>query len=135
MKYELKRGQALIITGPQSCGKSTLAREIAKAHGAFAEIDAERLQENFGLSEVMESDPKTLIVEGIPNMSVAEIEALISSKSISVNRKYRMSKVVETPNFIFCSGDPNPIPLVDGSRRFLVISLGAPPPLALKDKS
>lgn len=126
MEYELKHGQALVITGPQGCGKSILAREIAAAHGTFEEVDAIRMGEHLGLSTAMEGEPKTLIVDGIPKMSKAEIKALITSQTILVNRKFKMSKEVSTQNFIFCSGDANPIPLEADDRRVRAVHLGTP---------
>lgn len=126
MKHQLKHGQALVITGPQGSGKTSLAREIAAAHGAFAEIDATRLNTDLGLAEAMQSAPKTLIVNGIPKMSAAAIKELIASKTVRVNRKFQTPKEVATPNFIFCSGHADPMPIGEGDRRFHVIHVGSP---------
>lgn len=128
MKYKLKKGQALVITGTQCSGKTTLARKIAESYGSFAHIGAARLMENFGLSEAMESEPKTLIVDGFPTEqeAVNSLKALITSDTVCVNRRFSEPSVVNTPNFIFCSGHADPLKLAEGERRFRVVHLGTP---------
>jgi ABC-type phosphonate transport system ATPase subunit len=59
MEYELKHGQALVITGPHGCGKTTLARKIAARHGTFAEIEAHELSTRFGLGRALAEEPNT----------------------------------------------------------------------------
>lgn len=126
MEYELKHGQAMVITGPQGCGKSTLARKIAAQHGTFAEIDAHELGTRFGLGYALDSEPDTLVVEGFPSTeeTLAEIKAALTSSTVICHRKYKEPKAVKTPNFIFCSGDENALHLDAQDRRFFVVRLG-----------
>lgn len=127
MSYELKRGQALVITGPQGCGKTQLARKIAEQHGSFVEVEAAQLDDHHGISEALANKPATLIVDGLPtqNAVIEKIKAMITSGSVRVNRKHQVAEIVETPNFIFCSGEANPFLLAGVDRRFQVVRLAS----------
>jgi energy-coupling factor transporter ATP-binding protein EcfA2 len=61
MKHEAKKGQVLVLTGKQGCGKTTFAREIAKAAGSFEEIHGGQLDSPFYLGNALAKEPCTLI--------------------------------------------------------------------------
>ena len=127
MEYELKHGQALVITGPHGCGKTTLARKIAARHGTFAEIEAHELSTRFGLGRALAEEPNTLIVEGFPDNeeTLAEVKAALTGNTILCNLKYQEPRIVKSPNFIFCSSDENALHLDAKDRRSFVVRLGA----------
>ena len=128
MEHELKHGQALVITGPQGCGKTTLARKIAAQHGRFVETEAHQLETHRGLNDLLASEPSTVICDGLPASKdmQARLKALITGDIVKVDRKHGASKMVKAPNFIFCTGDANPLPLSAEDRRFRVVGLGTP---------
>ncbi|MCK2095187.1 primase-helicase family protein [Thauera aromatica] len=126
MEHQLTRGCALVLTGPQGCGKTTLARQIAAAHGSYREIDATELDSPFRLGAALDGEPSTLIVEGAPAHaeSLRRVKAMLTSDTVVAERKGMAPKPVNSPNFIFCTGDANPLNLGPDDRRFRVVRLG-----------
>lgn len=125
MEYELKHGQALVITGPQGCGKSTLARKIAEEHGSFIEVDASQLETHQGLNDLLASEPATLIVDGWPDNDDTQdwLNTLIASDAVEVDRLYSAPKMVKVPTFIFCTNTAAALPLSATGRRFRVVRM------------
>ena len=122
---KLTKGVALVLTGKEGCGKSSVARRIAAENGSYIEVGMAKLK-GFGLGKVLNQLPKTVIVESFTQPTKDEldkIKAWIANDSIAIDLKGQPQKTVPLPNFIFCSGLVDPFNVGVHDRRFQVFHL------------
>jgi len=122
MKHILKKGHAIIITGPEGCGKTSLAKVIAESCGSYAMVQmTDIFMSSFPDHNALKKD--TVIVDDFNPNFIASAKNLISVDTIHVNRKCRDPEQVATPNFIFCTGSLDALKLDMDDRRFTVINM------------
>jgi predicted P-loop ATPase len=126
---QLQRGRALIITGPQACGKSTLAREIAGRFKHFAELGAEVLDGDRALDRVVDTLARVLIVDGLPRTPAgcAVVKQLITQNAIHGRQRYGTElRAMRPPLLIFTTNDTEAARhfAADG-RRFDLLDMAA----------
>lgn len=123
---QLTKGQALVLTGPQGCGKTRIAEEIACKAGAYQHVEAGQLANGRYLNNVLANEYNTLIVEGLPKRAetIFELVEMLACDTVAIKTPYKRMHQVKTPNFIFCSGDKDALKLIKGSRRFRVVTVG-----------
>jgi adenylate kinase family enzyme len=101
LRYTLKPGMPLVLRGPQGCGKTTLARAIAKRHGSYIECNVIDFTRTAGWKAACATVVDTIIVEGIPNFAElpGELKSLFAGESPKPKK------------FIFCGlpGDGGPL--------------------------
>ena len=124
MKFELTKSQALVLTGPQGSGKTTLARDIAGRCGTFAEISVDDLIGHFGLGRALAAEPDTLIVEKMPRALLGKIKAFLGKDTIQCNQKYKAPRQVKRPNFILCINESDLPHWIASDPCFRVVRMG-----------
>ena len=99
----LHKYKALAIFGKPGCGKTTLAKNIAR-NGSWRTCNILDLSDRFGLGRVIGSGIGTVIVEcfsGKPE-ELAIIKQLVSEDEAMVDRKGQDPRLEKLPCFIFC---------------------------------
>lgn len=127
---KLQRGRALIITGAQGCGKSTLAREIGHSLHTH-EIDAAELDDAGGLGRVMALRATILIVNGLPGTEtgMANVKNLVSNTTFKARDPGRDTpEARRTPLLIFTTNDDaRARDIAADARRFDLLDMSAEP--------
>lgn len=128
-QLQIIKGQALVLTGPQGCGKTVTALRLARECGNFVQADILELRRAFGLGNLLAENPKTLILEcEADRLSeqdreeiLCKLKEILTNEAIEVDRKMKPTRSAPSPNVIICaSGEwPN----MRGDRRFRVVDL------------
>ncbi len=122
--YQLKRGTALVLVGPQGSGKTVHAQRIAGNHGRFQTV---QVGPNFGyeLFCAINERVDVLIIDGAPSAAeMARIKPIVTNPLTTIREPYRgAGGRFPSPLVIICSEDPPP----KSARRLDVIPLAAWP--------
>ena len=118
----LQYGTALVLVGPQACGKSTLARELAERFGSYAEIDVDLMGARFDFASVLRQRPQTIIIEGAPSTErqFVLIKELLTNPATLVSAKHGEAIEVPRPHVIICTHEEALTDRITVSRRFNV---------------
>ena len=124
LKLLKQRGKALVLQGPEGCGKTLLAKQLAEAEGTYSETDMPGLVGGASrFSSWLDGAPDVVIVEGIPApYELDAVKHLVASPVLLRERKGEDAATVSAPMFIFCTSSPSP-PENRTRRRFHVLQM------------
>lgn len=117
---KIEKGCALVLVGPQGCGKTRMAEELAEK--PFVTICSAELDDQF---QHWGENTRTVIVEGVPEYksTCERLKKWISSDSMKLNRFRAGSVEMRTPNFIICAQSDTVPDDIAESRRFHIVHL------------
>lgn len=116
------KDKSIVIIGPAGSGKTTVAKIIAGALGAYIHTTEYQLRNRF-LDVGPIDGCKTMIVEecGLTKTSIAWMKTMASEYNIVVNERCLHPKIYTMPRIIFImANDAEALPL-ENNRRFVVM--------------
>lgn len=130
LAYPLKNPGAkmcygLVINGGQGTGKNMFFQHVAVPlyNGLAHIVHADALSDRF---KNWAGSPLVVVDGNITQRAMARVKGLITSKSLIIESKGQPPReMANQMNFVFLTGDINPIPLAYADRRFMVLE--APP--------
>lgn len=109
---KLQPGRPLVLRGPAGCGKTTLAREIAAAHGRFFEVAADRLLQPMHVAHNGFSLglPTCIVDVDSDVVDLLNLKWMLEVGKVVVQPPGEWFRLVGLPCFIICLSDQVPIP-------------------------
>lgn len=113
------------LIGPEGCGKTTKAHEIASGLGGhFTEVRWTKDEsEGFGLGRLLASSPSAIIFDLPQKMKASDwekVKALTTAKDLVCERRGQDATIVPAPTFIFCSSNRRHVEMFVGRPDFRV---------------